>query len=106
MQKAQHLIGILHVTNPCIPRTVFYSVPKASKHENNGKDRVGWMYTDNHVGDDFAGRSDGGYTQLSKAHVYGVVEEGGESVAYKWGEEYEGNYCVVYVVVDFKLCEY
>jgi hypothetical protein len=33
--------------------------------------------------------------------VYGVVEEGGEGVAYKWGEEYEGNYCVVYVVVDF-----
>jgi hypothetical protein len=33
--------------------------------------------------------------------MYGVVEEGGEGVAYKWGEEDEGNYCVVYVVVDF-----
>jgi hypothetical protein len=59
------------------------------------------VYADNDVGNDFAAGPDGGYTELAKAHVYRVVEEGGEGVAYKWGEEYEGNYCVVYVVVDF-----
>jgi hypothetical protein len=42
------------------------------------------MHADDYVGDDFAARANGGYTELPESHVHFVVEECGEGVAYKW----------------------
>ena len=61
------------------------------------------MNADYDVGDDFAAWCDDGYAELAEAHVYLVVGEGGKCVAQKWGEEDEGYYGVVDVVVYFEL---
>jgi hypothetical protein len=85
MQEPQHLIRILHITNPRIPCTVFYTIAEARKHENDWKNRVWRVHANYYVGYDFAGRADGGYAELPEAHVYRVVEQCGEGVAYEWG---------------------
>lgn len=103
MQEPEHLIRILHIPDPRIPRAVFDAVAETREHEDHGEHGVGRVYANYTVGDDLADGADGPYAQLAEAHVYFVIEEGGQSVAHEGGEEDEGDDGVVYAVVDFEL---
>lgn len=73
----------------CVPRSIGQPVPKARQHIHDHEDRIGWVHTCDHVGDDVAGGTEHRDASLPVLLVDRVVEEGGERVPDKGRQENE-----------------
>jgi hypothetical protein len=99
MQKAQHLIGIGHVTYPCIPGSIFDPIPQSRKDKRDYKYWIWGVNTVDHIGKQMAPWPEKGHTALSKGVVNALVEKGGDSVAYQRRQENERHYRIGQVIV-------
>lgn len=89
MQEPQNLVRICHISDPGIPSSVCESIPETGQGEDNNKDGVWWVYSDDNVGDKMAQGRDDGDPLLPVLEVDSVVKEGGGCVTDQRGEEDE-----------------
>lgn len=75
MQETKHLVCLLHVAYPGVPRGIFQTVAETSKHEDYDKHRIWWMDSDDDVRKQMHTRAKERYASLAKMHVDSVVKE-------------------------------
>lgn len=99
MQEAEDLVGAVHVADVGVPGSVGYAVAEAREDVDDDEGRVGRVLGDDDVGGDVAGGGDDGDAALADFQVDPVVEQGGEDVTHKGGEEDQRDDDVGEVVV-------
>lgn len=101
MQHPHHLVRVLHISHKGIPRAVDESIAKSGDDKADDEKRVRRMAGRDDVADEVGRWSEDGDAAAAETLVDEVVDQGGQDVAEKRGQEHERHNGVRDGVVGF-----